>query len=77
MERLIAVSMMFNFVSKFDDIDPLFDEFYLKICAKKEGEMLPKFESASGGTGGSVESSRDRPSIYLASELLLMFGNVA
>ena len=68
MKRLISVSTMFNFVSKFDDIDPLFDEFYLKVCAKKEGEMLPKFESASGGTGGSVESSRDRPSKYLSGE---------
>ena len=39
--------------------------------------MLPKFGSASGGTGGSVESSRDRPSIYLASELLKFGNNVA
>ena len=46
------------FVSEFDIIEPIFDEFYLKICAKL-GEMLPKFGSASGGTGGSVESSRD------------------
>ena len=46
-----------------DDIGRKFDDYYLKFSAKL-GEMLPKFGSASGGTGGSVESSRVRPSIW-------------